>query len=480
MVSFAKYSMLPTEDPKEKSGPGKPQGAFDYTSAFSYKSAFDYGSNNASQYKSAFDYGRGPSVSLSLDAKKAKEREDDDYNCSVMGCISKIVTSLSYFLIAITFPITIWFCFKKLDQYERLIVFRLGRLRGVLGPGVVHIIPWLDRHTRIDMRTKGFSVPPQQLIASDNGIVEMGCEVKFRVTDPQRLTMSVTDLMGGMRSYGKTVLLNTLMKHTIKEMERDRATIAAEVQKEINIRVQDWGIEIGGVELSNVNILKEAEPHNPLKPIMSAFGGGGGDPGAAAMNMFGGMMQAMKGANPGEPIVLPSKPVDTTIDMPSLMDFSFADAPPSKKKNEALDLLGLYDDTNLQDAQCQPQVSGSSAPKTKLGQYLQALVSGPGGAELSDGVFRLQVEGEEGGIFIIFIGNGVRQVVEGDLHKVTPDVAVTIQTNDLMNILTGTVSPLQTYLSGNLQVQGNIQMLMGLEALKNGVPGKDKDGSFIA
>ncbi|CAL4063201.1 unnamed protein product, partial [Meganyctiphanes norvegica] len=476
MVSFAKYSLVPTEEPKEKSGPTKPQGAFDYTSAFSYKSAFDYGSNNASQYKSAFDYGRGPSVSLSLSDKKAKEKEDRDYNCSVMGCISKIVTGLSYFLICITFPITIWFCFKKLDQYERLIIFRLGRDSS---PSIIWSRTPLKKYEIPELKIKHFITLLKKLIASDNGIVEMGCEVKYRVTDPQRLTMSVTDLMSGLRSYGKTVLLNVLMKHSIKEMERDRTSISAEIQKDINIRVQDWGIEIGGVELSTVNILKEAEPHNPLKPLMSAFGGGKGDPGAAAMNMFGGMMQAMNG-NPAPVVVPSSKPDDTTINMPSLMDFSFVDPPPSKKKNEAIDLVGLYDDTNLQGPQLDNQVSGSSAPKTKLGQYLQHLVSGAGGAELSNGVFRLQVEGPEGGIFIIFIGNGVRQVVEGDLSKVTPDVAVTVTTNDLMNILTGSVSPLQTYLSGNLQVQGNIQMLMGLEALRNSSTAKDKDGSFVA
>lgn len=80
-----------------------------------------------------------------------------------MNCLSTVVTWLSYAFIALTFPITLWFCFKKIAQWERLIVFRIGRLRGVLGPGMVFIIPWLDHHTRVDMRTKAFSVPPQQV-----------------------------------------------------------------------------------------------------------------------------------------------------------------------------------------------------------------------------------------------------------------------------------------------------------------------------
>ena len=81
----------------------------------------------------------------------------------VLDCISTLVTWISYGVICITFPCTLWFCLKKLEQWERLIVFRLGRLHGVFGPGIVFIIPWLDRHTRVDMRTKAFSVPPQQV-----------------------------------------------------------------------------------------------------------------------------------------------------------------------------------------------------------------------------------------------------------------------------------------------------------------------------
>lgn len=74
---------------------------------------------------------------------------------------------------------------------------------------------------------------------------------------------------------------------------------------------------------------------------------------------------------------------------------------------------------------------------------------------------------------------GVRQVVEGDLPKVTPDVAVTIAKNDLMAILEGSLAPLQAYLSGHLTVQGNVQMLMGLESLRQGNKEKDADDIFI-
>ncbi|KAG7159687.1 Stomatin-like protein 1-like [Homarus americanus] len=456
MVSFAKYSLVPTDDPKETVDPlqSRVSGAFDYNSAFSYKSAFDY-SKTSSQYQSAFDYGyghRAHSVSLNLGEKDNEKKKKKRANWSIMNCLSSVATWISYFFIALTFPITLWFCFKKIAQWERLIVFRLGRLRGALGPGMVFIIPWLDHHTRVDMRTKAFSVPPQQLITADNGIIEMGCEVKYRISDVQRLTTSVTSPEHGLRSFGKTVMLNVLTKNTVRETERDRPMIAAQIQKELNLRVLEWGIEIGEVTLSTVNILKEAEPNNPLKPIMNCFGGGGGEimaPPLSATSATGSAVFNIPGIG-------------------SMGDFSFLSGN-SKKKSEAIDLLGFSDENSEPPKQLNNQVTSSRSPQSKLGKHLQGLITGAGGADLAHGIYRLQVEGTD----------GVRQVVEGDLPKVTPDVAVTIAKSDLMAIFEGTLAPLQAYLSGHLTVQGNVQMLMGLESLRQGNKEREKDDIFI-
>ncbi|XP_076032812.1 stomatin-like protein 1 isoform X4 [Oratosquilla oratoria] len=454
MVSYAKYSLVPTEDPKDAGEASKPTSAFDYSSAFNYKSAFDY-KNNSSQYQSAFDYGYGHkahSVSLTIGDKDKKKKKSEGMN--VMGCISSVVTGISYAFICLTFPITLWFCIKKLDQWERLIIFRLGRLRGVKGPGTVFVIPWLDRYTRVDMRTKAFSVPPQQLITADNGIIEMGCEVKYRVSDIQQLTTSVSSPQQGLRSFGKTVLLNVLTKHTVRETERDRPMLAAEIQKQLNLRVLEWGIEIGQVELSTVNILKEPEPDNPIKPLLNCMGAGSNTTVAGFPDFSG---------------------------MGGLSSFS---APGASSRSDAAAAGGLaqlvdISEVNSGTSSSMTPVMGSSAPKTKLGRYLQSLVVSPGSGDLTHGVYRLQVEGDEAGVFIIFIGNGVKQVVEGDLPKVTPDVAVTISKSDLLAIFDGTLSPLQAYLSGHLTVQGNSQMLMGLESLRQAPKEKDKDDIFI-
>ncbi|XP_076032809.1 stomatin-like protein 1 isoform X2 [Oratosquilla oratoria] len=483
MVSYAKYSLVPTEDPKDAGEASKPTSAFDYSSAFNYKSAFDY-KNNSSQYQSAFDYGYGHkahSVSLTIGDKDKKKKKSEGMN--VMGCISSVVTGISYAFICLTFPITLWFCIKKLDQWERLIIFRLGRLRGVKGPGTVFVIPWLDRYTRVDMRTKAFSVPPQQLITADNGIIEMGCEVKYRVSDIQQLTTSVSSPQQGLRSFGKTVLLNVLTKHTVRETERDRPMLAAEIQKQLNLRVLEWGIEIGQVELSTVNILKEPEPDNPIKPLLNCMGAGSNTT-VAGFPDFSGMGGLSSFSAPGAS----SRSDAAAAGLAQLVDISEVNSGTSSSmtpvQSEMADsrraiTSGSWRKSSGYRNDRGNSVMGSSAPKTKLGRYLQSLVVSPGSGDLTHGVYRLQVEGDEAGVFIIFIGNGVKQVVEGDLPKVTPDVAVTISKSDLLAIFDGTLSPLQAYLSGHLTVQGNSQMLMGLESLRQAPKEKDKDDIFI-
>ncbi|XP_069971011.1 stomatin-like protein 1 [Penaeus vannamei] len=542
MVSFAKYSLVPTEEPKENVAPPPPpqsSGAFDYNSAFSYKSAFDYGSKTTSQYQSAFDYGygqRGHSVSLSL-GEKDKGKKDRFKDWSLMTCLASVVTGLSYFFICITFPVTLWFCFKKIAQWERLIVFRLGRLRGALGPGIVFIIPWLDRHNRVDMRTKAFSVPPQQLITSDNGIIEMGCEVKYRISDVQRLTTSVTSPEHGLRSFGKTVMLNVLTKHTVRETERDRPIIASQIQKELNLRVLEWGIEIGDVSLSNVNILKEAEPHNPLKPLMNCFGGKGGEivapPGATA-------------AAASSILNMPG--------FPGMGDFSFVNTGPSKKKSEAIvtgdepymgriqqyltDLLGFSDE--ISEPPKQPNIQANREPWNWFleppdwpGQPTNQRIQGPKLINyLTNQVIQrrflmnvlhssdwlsyltnqeplklkeiimipltqilvntLRIYNIWNKVWALFSKLDFSQFYTCMLHSFRSfqvlqvynsekggSTAIGCAQEDLMAIFEGTLAPLQAYLSGHLTVQGNIQMLMGLETLRQTTKDKDKEDIFV-
>ncbi|KAF2353245.1 SCP2 sterol-binding domain [Trinorchestia longiramus] len=426
--------------------------------------------------------------------------------CDATRCLSVIVTALSCVFICLTFPCTLPFCFKRLEQWERIVVFRLGRLRGVFGPGLVFIIPWSDRLNRVDMRTKAFSVPPQQVITCDNGIVELGCDVKYRVSDVKRLTTTVTTPEHGLRNFGKTVLLNVVTKHTVKEMERDRAGLASQVQRDLNSRVLEWGIEIGQVDLSQVTILKEPEPNDPLKPLLGALGSFAGGGASSASGSAGGALGAMgagdtfKGASAllsgllSGGVTQPAthtKGGTTFVNIPGLAGSPAADCTPSMTSNDRKQQMQVDagSDTEPLLPHCdsfQGLSNCTDKPRTPLGQYLLSLVTAANSTDLTAGVYRLAVERPETegtAIFVVFVGSGVRHVIEGDLPSVTPDVSVSVTQDDLYSIFSGTLPPLQAYLSGRLSVQGSVQMLVGLQALQEvhqSLYTQNKNEAFVA
>jgi regulator of protease activity HflC (stomatin/prohibitin superfamily) len=110
-------------------------------------------------------------------------------------------------------------------------------MAGVKGPGRFVVFPWMDRTKRVDVRTSAFSVPPQQFITVDGGIVEMGAEVQFGIVDLVTMVREVADHMDILRSLGKTLLIKILVRKTIVQLERDRRMAESEILDELNDQV---------------------------------------------------------------------------------------------------------------------------------------------------------------------------------------------------------------------------------------------------
>ena len=104
-----------------------------------------------------------------------------------------VLTFLSYFFFAITLPITYWIFVKKMGEFDRVVVFRLGKMIGVKGPGRVIVFPWMDKTKQIDVRATAFAVPPQQFITWDGGIVEMGADIQYCINDVVTMASEVAD-----------------------------------------------------------------------------------------------------------------------------------------------------------------------------------------------------------------------------------------------------------------------------------------------
>merc|ERR1711983_414284 len=160
------------------------------------------------------------------------------------------IAFLSYFFFIITLPITYWLFVKKLGEFDRLVVYRLGKMIGVKGPGRVLVFPWMDRTKKVDVRAAAFSVPPQQFITSDGGIVEVGGEIQYGIVDVVTMVSEVADHQDILRSLSKTLLVKNLVKKSVRQIEKDRRRPAAEIQDEINLQVRKWGIDVQKVELS--------------------------------------------------------------------------------------------------------------------------------------------------------------------------------------------------------------------------------------
>merc|ERR1712110_391025 len=188
-------------------------------------------------------------------------RDDVEMNkpSQVLVATSYILTFMSYFVFAITLPLTYWFFVKKLGEFDRLVVFRLGKMIGVKGPGRVIIFPWMDRTKKVDVRAAAFSVPPQQLITCDGGIIEMGAEIQYGIVDVVTIVSEVADHQDILRSLSKTLMIKILVKKSVRQIEKERRRPATEIQDEINLQVRKWGIDVQKVELSEPKILKQSE-----------------------------------------------------------------------------------------------------------------------------------------------------------------------------------------------------------------------------
>ncbi len=163
----------------------KKNDTFSFDSIYSYSNDKKHYGSEKNAFNSVFKYNnmtagrqRGH---LAIDV-----REDGALESKPSGFLvatSYILTFLSYLFLVVTLPISYWIFVKKLGEFDRLVVFRLGKMIGVKGPGRVIIFPWMDRTKKVDVRAAAFSVPPQQFITCDGGIIEMGAEIQYGIVD---------------------------------------------------------------------------------------------------------------------------------------------------------------------------------------------------------------------------------------------------------------------------------------------------------
>jgi regulator of protease activity HflC (stomatin/prohibitin superfamily) len=153
--------------------------------------------------------------------------------------------------------------FHVLREYERAVIFRWGRLaRGIIGgngPGVVVIIPFIDKLVRVSLRTVAMDVPPQDVITKDNVSVKVNAVIYFRVVDPQRAIIEVEDYLYATSMMSQTTLRSVLGQGQLDDLLARREEINTELQRIIDTQTEPWGVKVSAVEVKNVDLPQEMQ-----------------------------------------------------------------------------------------------------------------------------------------------------------------------------------------------------------------------------
>jgi regulator of protease activity HflC (stomatin/prohibitin superfamily) len=173
-----------------------------------------------------------------------------------MGLTGLVLVLLFFLLIA---KLT----FNVLPEYERAVIFRLGRLSqglvGGNGPGLVVILPFIDRLVRVSLRTVVMDVPPQDVITKDNVTVKVNAVIYSRVVDPERAIIQVEDHYTATSMMAQTTLRSILGQAQLDELLSKREEINASLQQIIDQQTEPWGIKVTAVEVKNVDLPQEMQ-----------------------------------------------------------------------------------------------------------------------------------------------------------------------------------------------------------------------------
>uniref|UniRef100_A0A3B1JEW5 Stomatin (EPB72)-like 3a n=2 Tax=Astyanax mexicanus TaxID=7994 RepID=A0A3B1JEW5_ASTMX len=158
-------------------------------------------------------------------------------------------------------PITIFMCIKIVQEYERAVIFRLGRIldRKPKGPGMFFLLPCTDTMTKVDLRAKSFDIPPQEILTKDSVTVCVDGVVYFRVSDPIMSVANVVNADMSTRLLAQTTLRNVLGTKSLAEVLSDRESISHNMQISLDEATHPWGIKVERVEIKDVKLPQQLQ-----------------------------------------------------------------------------------------------------------------------------------------------------------------------------------------------------------------------------
>jgi regulator of protease activity HflC (stomatin/prohibitin superfamily) len=157
-------------------------------------------------------------------------------------------------IVVLLIGILVAMSFRVLREYERAVVFMLGRFWRVKGPGLILLIPGVQQMVRVDLRTIVMDVPPQDVITRDNVSVKVNAVVYFRVVDPEKSVIQVAKFLEATSQLAQTTLRAVLGKHELDELLSERERLNLDIQRVLDTQTDAWGIKVSTVEIKHVDL----------------------------------------------------------------------------------------------------------------------------------------------------------------------------------------------------------------------------------
>ncbi|MGE4106145.1 MAG: slipin family protein [Bacteriovoracia bacterium] len=153
----------------------------------------------------------------------------------------------------------LFFSLKILNEYERGVIFRLGRIIGAKGPGLIILIPIIDRMVRVDMRVITMDVPPQDIITRDNVTIKVNAVIYFKVVDPNRAVIEVENYLLATSKLAQTTLRSVLGQVELDTLLAERESINHKLQGILDKQTEPWGVKVANVEVKQVDLPVEMQ-----------------------------------------------------------------------------------------------------------------------------------------------------------------------------------------------------------------------------
>uniref|UniRef100_A0A665UN25 Stomatin like 3 n=1 Tax=Echeneis naucrates TaxID=173247 RepID=A0A665UN25_ECHNA len=178
-----------------------------------------------------------------------------------LGCCGWLLAIISLIFVIGLFPFTIFMCVKIVKEYERAVIFRLGRItdRKPKGPGLFFILPCTDNFVKVDLRTVSFDIPPQEILTKDSVTVSVDGVVYFRIYCPISSVANVTNAHSSTRLLAQTTLRNVLGTKNLAELLSDREGISLSMQEALDEATDPWGIKVERVEIKDVKLPQQLQ-----------------------------------------------------------------------------------------------------------------------------------------------------------------------------------------------------------------------------